>query len=67
MAKKKKREDGDVTNKLLWIAGGAAVTGTVIFLVQKNLKDQEELRDLRYQLSRREIGSGGGGGSDGGE
>lgn len=68
MAKKKKNGDSDVGNKLLWIAGGAVVTGTVIFFVQKNLKDQEELRELRFQLNRqKELGGGGGGSDDGGE
>lgn len=69
MGKKKKNGDSDVGNKLLWVAGGAVVTGTVIFFVQKNLKDQEELRELRYQLNRqKELGGGGGrGGDDGGE
>lgn len=67
MAKKKKNGESDVGNKLLWIAGGAVVTGTVIFFVQKNLKDQEELRELRYQLNRQKQISGGGGDDGGGE
>jgi len=50
MAKNNKE---DSTNKVLWLAGGAAVTGLVVYLVQKNLKDQEELRQLRYESDRR--------------
>jgi len=50
MAKNNKE---DSTNRVLWLAGGAAVTGLVVYLVQKNLKDQEELRQLRYESDRR--------------
>lgn len=64
MAKKKNKDDS--TNKVLWLAGGAAVTGLVVYLVQKNLKDQEELRQLRYEADRRRelAASGGGGGGE---
>jgi len=63
MAKKSKE---DSTNKVLWLAGGAAVTGLVVYLVQKNLKDQDELRQLRYEADQRKLAASSGGG-DGGE
>lgn len=63
MAKKSKE---DSTNKVLWLAGGAAVTGLVVYLVQKNLKDQDELRQLRYEADQRKLAaSSSGGGSEG--
>lgn len=66
MAKKSKE---DSTSKVLWLAGGAAVTGLVVYLVQKNLKDQEDLRQLRYEADQRRLAasaasSGGGGGGE---
>jgi|GEM_PF-5156251 len=45
-----KKDDG--SNKLLWIAGTALVTGGAFYVAQKFLKEQEELKEfkLRKQL-----------------
>lgn len=45
----------DATNKLLWLAGGAAITGAVMYLVNKNLNERDELSKLRYADSQRKI------------
>lgn len=44
----KSKEDSDWGTKLLWIAGGAAVTAAAMYYVNKQLKDREELQRLKY-------------------
>ena len=58
----KKKKGNGTENKVLWLAGGAAVTGLVVYLVQKNLKDKEELMQLRYESEQRRLSDAGGGG-----
>lgn len=52
MATKSKDE---ATNKLLWLAGGAAITGAVMYLVNKNLNERDELSKLRYESDQRKL------------
>lgn len=44
-----KSETSDVTNKLLWIAGGAVLSAVAIFYVNRALTEREELK--RFQLA----------------
>ncbi len=44
----KKSKDDDTGNKLLWLAGGAAVTAFAMYYVNRNLNEREELNRLRY-------------------
>lgn len=48
MGKKKKSSDGETTNKVMWIAGTAAVTAFAMYYVNRNLNEKEELNRLRY-------------------
>lgn len=41
----KKGSDDD--NRLLWIAGTAAVTALVVYQVNKYMKEREQLADMR--------------------
>lgn len=42
-----KKTDDDSSKKLLWIAGGAAVTAFAMYYVNKHLNEREELNRLR--------------------
>lgn len=54
---KRKKDDDDTGNKMLWVLGTAGVTAFAMFYVNRHLNEKEELNKLRYrQLS--------GGGSD---
>lgn len=55
---KSKKDDNDTTNKLLWIAGGAAVTAFAMYYVNKNLREREELNRLRYAEEQQRLKSG---------
>ena len=57
MAKSKK--DDETSNKLLWIAGGAAVTAFAMYYVNKHLNEREELQRLKY-AERMQLKEGGG-------
>jgi hypothetical protein len=59
MAKKKKSEDG-TTNKVMWVAGTAAVTAFAMYYVNRHLNEREELNRLRYAEERKRLESGGG-------
>jgi len=48
----KSTKDDEATNKLLWIAGGAAVTAFAMYYVNKSLNEREELKRLKYAESR---------------
>ena len=52
MATKSKDE---ATNRLLWVAGGAAMTGAVMYFVNKNLNERDELSKLRYESDQRKL------------
>jgi len=54
MAKSSSKEN--TSNKLLWIAGGAAVTAFAVYAVNKYLKDREELMMMRMLEKQRESG-----------
>ena len=56
MASKSKDE---ASNKLLWLAGGAAITGAVMYLVTKNLGERDELNRLRYAEGQRKLTTAG--------
>lgn len=55
MAKKKKSDD-ETSNKLLWIAGGAAVTAFAMYYVNQHLNEREELRRLQYAERQQRLG-----------
>lgn len=55
MAKKKK--DDDTSNKVMWVAGTAAVTAFAMFYVNRHLNEREELNRLRYAEDRRKLDS----------
>jgi len=59
MATKKKKEDDDTFNKVLWVAGAAGVTAFAMFYVNKHLNEKEELNRLRHS-ERPQLGGGGG-------
>ena len=42
----KSKNGDDTTNKILWIAGGAAVTAFAMYYVNKHLNDRKELQRL---------------------
>lgn len=44
----KKKSDDETSNKVLWIAGGAAVTAFAMYYVNKHLNEREDLKRLRY-------------------
>ncbi len=41
MGKKKKSSDGETTNKVMWIAGTAAVTAFAMYYVNRNLNETQ--------------------------
>jgi hypothetical protein len=41
------RSGKDDDNRLLWIAGTAAVTALVVYQVNKYMKEREQLADMR--------------------
>lgn len=55
MASSKDKED--TTNKILWVAGTALITGFTLYYVNKALNEREELQRLRLAS----MNSGGGG------
>jgi len=52
MAKSSKNNE-DFSSKLLWIAGGAALSAAAYYFVNKHLKEKEELQRLQYAEQRR--------------
>lgn len=50
-----KSKDDDTGNKLLWLAGGALVTAGVMYMVNKNLNEREELNRLRFADGQRSL------------
>lgn len=44
---KKKKDDDDTFNKVMWVAGAAGVTAFAMFYVNKHLNEKEELSRLR--------------------
>ena len=58
----KKKNDDDTTNKIMWVAGTAAVTAFAMYYVNRHLNEREELNRLRYAEERKRLDSGGGGG-----
>lgn len=44
---KKKKDDDDTFNKVMWVAGAAGVTAFAMFYVNKHLNEKEELNRLR--------------------
>jgi hypothetical protein len=42
-----KESGSELTNKLLWIAGGAAISAVAIFYVNRALTEREELKRLQ--------------------
>ena len=60
-----KKSDDETSKKLLWIAGGAAVTAFAMYYVNKHLNEREELNKLRYaERNSRQVTGGGGGEGD---
>jgi len=55
----KKSKDEDTTNKVLWVAGTAAVTAFAMFYVNRHLNEREELNRLRFAESQKGISEGG--------
>lgn len=54
----KKSDDSDTGNKLLWLAGGAAVTAFAYYYVNKHLKEKEELQRLQYAEKQQQLKGG---------
>jgi hypothetical protein len=57
----KKKNDDDTTNKIMWVAGTAAVTAFAMYYVNRHLNEREELNRLRYAEDRKRLESSGGG------
>ncbi|MHC4433924.1 MAG: hypothetical protein ACYTBS_18950 [Planctomycetota bacterium] len=57
----KKKNDDDTTNKIMWVAGTAAVTAFAMYYVNRHLNEREELSRLRYAEGRKRLESSGGG------
>lgn len=55
----KSKDGDDVSNKLLWIAGGALVSAGVMYYVNKHLREREELQRLKYAESQKQLDGGG--------
>lgn len=53
------KDKDDTSNKLLWIAGGAAVTAFAMYYVNKHLNEREELRRLQYAERQQKLKEGG--------
>ena len=53
-----KSNNDDTSNRLLWIAGGAAVSAFAMFYVNRYLNEREELKRLHYDESRRTLAEG---------
>ena len=46
------KKDDEASNKVLWIAGGAAVTAFAMYYVNKHLNERDDLKRLRYAESQ---------------
>jgi len=57
---KKKKEDDDAFNKVLWVAGAAGVTAFAMFYVNKHLNEKEELNRLRSNGHQPQLSGGDG-------
>lgn len=51
----KKSKDEDTSNKVLWIAGAAAVSAFAMYYVNRHLNEREELNRLRYAQEKKSI------------
>lgn len=48
----------ETQNKILWIAGTAAVTAFAMYYVNRSLNEKEDLRRLKYAEEQQKLSSG---------
>lgn len=54
----KKKNSDETSHKLLWLAGGAAVTAFAMYYVNRHLNEREELRRLQYAEKQQSLQGG---------